>query len=36
MAWIRKQLGGAALEEMLAENPRRLLTGEMPDPPRPT
>jgi tyrosine-protein phosphatase YwqE len=34
MAWIRKQLGPDALEEMLAENPRRLLTGEMPDPPR--
>jgi protein-tyrosine phosphatase len=35
MAWIRKQLGSAALDEMLAESPRRLLTGEMPDPPRP-
>jgi protein-tyrosine phosphatase len=35
MAWIRKQLGPGALDEMLAENPRRLLTGEMPDPPRP-
>jgi protein-tyrosine phosphatase len=35
MAWIRKRLGQAALDEMLAENPRRLLTGEMPDPPRP-
>jgi protein-tyrosine phosphatase len=35
MAWIRKQLGPSALEEMLAENPRRLLSGEMPDPPRP-
>jgi protein-tyrosine phosphatase len=36
MAWIRKQLGPAALHEMLAENPRRLLAGEMPEPPRPT
>jgi protein-tyrosine phosphatase len=35
MAWIRKHLGAAALDEMLADNPRRLLTGEMPDPPRP-
>jgi protein-tyrosine phosphatase len=35
MAWIRKQMGPAALEELLAENPRRLLTGEMPDLPRP-
>jgi protein-tyrosine phosphatase len=31
MAWIRKQLGPAALDEMLADNPRRLLAGEMPD-----
>jgi protein-tyrosine phosphatase len=35
MAWIRKQLGAPALAEMLAENPRRLLGGEMPEPPRP-
>src|SRR4029077_19835096 len=34
MAWIRKQLGADALDEMLAGNPRRLLTGEMPEPPR--
>jgi protein-tyrosine phosphatase len=34
MAWIRKQLGSGGLETMLAENPRRLLAGEMPDPPR--
>jgi tyrosine-protein phosphatase YwqE len=34
MAWIRKQLGPAALDEMLAENPRRLLAGEMPEPPQ--
>jgi protein-tyrosine phosphatase len=31
MAWIRKQLGPAALDEMLAENPRRMLAGELPD-----
>jgi protein-tyrosine phosphatase len=30
MAWIRKQLGPAALEQMLDENPRRLLAGELP------
>ena len=33
MAWIRKQLGPRGLEDMLAENPRRLLSGEMPEPP---
>jgi tyrosine-protein phosphatase YwqE len=31
MAWIRKQLGPAALEQMLAENPRRMLAGELPE-----
>jgi protein-tyrosine phosphatase len=31
MAWIRKQLGPEALESMLAENPRRMLAGEIPD-----
>ena len=35
MAWIRKQLGEAGLETMLAENPRRLLAGELPEPPPP-
>ena len=34
MAWIRKQVGPRGLELMLADNPRRLLAGEMPDPPR--
>jgi protein-tyrosine phosphatase len=33
MAWIRKHLGADVLEQMLAENTRRLLAGEMPDPP---
>jgi protein-tyrosine phosphatase len=33
MAWIRKQLGADVLEQMLEENPRRLLAGEMPDAP---
>ena len=33
MAWIRKQLGAEVLEQMLAENTRRLLAGEMPDAP---
>ena len=34
MAWIRKQLGADVLEQMLAENTRRLLAGEMPDAPQ--
>ena len=33
MTWIRKQMGQRGLEQMLAENTRRLLTGEMPDTP---
>jgi protein-tyrosine phosphatase len=33
MEWIRKQRGAAVLDQMLAENPRRLLAGELPDPP---
>ena len=35
MAWIRKQFGPAVLEQLLAENTRRLLTGEMPEAPPP-
>ncbi len=31
MAWIRKQLGTAALDRMLEENPRRLLAGDLPE-----
>jgi protein-tyrosine phosphatase len=31
MAWIRKQLGPAALDRMLDENPRRLLAGDLPE-----
>ena len=31
MAWIRKQLGAAALDVMLEENPRRMLAGELPE-----
>ncbi|HVU49285.1 MAG TPA: CpsB/CapC family capsule biosynthesis tyrosine phosphatase [Polyangia bacterium] len=34
MAWIRKQRGQAVLDQMLDENPRRLLAGELPDAPR--
>jgi protein-tyrosine phosphatase len=34
MAWIKKQRGQAVLEQMLDENPRRLLAGELPDAPR--
>ena len=33
MAWIRKQLGQRGAEQMLADNTRRLLAGEMPDAP---
>jgi protein-tyrosine phosphatase len=33
IAWIRKQMGAEVLRRMLAENTRRLLAGEMPDPP---
>jgi protein-tyrosine phosphatase len=33
MAWIRKQMGPDVLDQMLAENTRRLLAGEMPDAP---
>ena len=33
MAWIRKQIGQRGLDQMLAENTRRLLSGEMPDAP---
>jgi protein-tyrosine phosphatase len=32
MAWVKKQLGPAALEQLLAENPRRILSGDMPEP----
>jgi protein-tyrosine phosphatase len=35
MAWIRKQRGQDVLDQMLDENPRRLLAGELPDAPRP-
>jgi protein-tyrosine phosphatase len=31
MAWIRKRLGPAALERLLADNPRQILAGELPD-----
>lgn len=30
IAWIRKRLGDAALAQLLAENPRRILGGELP------
>jgi protein-tyrosine phosphatase len=33
MAWIRKQLGQHGLEQLLADNTRRLLAGEMPEAP---
>ena len=31
MAWIRKQRGQETLDRMLGENPRHLLTGELPE-----
>jgi protein-tyrosine phosphatase len=34
MAWIKKQRGQAVLDQMLDDNPRRLLAGELPDAPR--
>jgi protein-tyrosine phosphatase len=34
MEWIRKQRGPNVLDQMLNENPRRLLGGELPEPPR--
>jgi protein-tyrosine phosphatase len=33
MAWIRKQRGQDVLDQMLDENPRRILAGELPDAP---
>ncbi len=30
IAWIKKRLGEAALERLLAHNPRRILAGELP------
>jgi len=35
MAWIRKQRGQDVLDQLLDENPRRVLTGELPDAPAP-
>lgn len=34
MAWIRKQRGQSVLDQMLDENPRRTLAGELPDAPQ--
>jgi protein-tyrosine phosphatase len=34
MAWIKKQRGQSVLDQMLDDNPRRLLAGELPDAPR--
>jgi protein-tyrosine phosphatase len=31
IAWIRKRLGEAAVTRLLADNPRRLLAGELPE-----
>jgi len=31
MTWIRKHLGPAALQTLLADNPRRILAGELPE-----
>ena len=35
MDWIRKQCGQAVLDRLLEENPRRILAGELPEPPAP-
>jgi protein-tyrosine phosphatase len=32
MAWIRKQRGQPVLDRLLDENPRRMLSGELPEP----
>jgi protein-tyrosine phosphatase len=32
MAWLRKKKGPQALEVLLSENPRRILSGELPEP----
>jgi tyrosine-protein phosphatase YwqE len=34
MAWIRKHRGPEVLDQLLDENPRRILSGELPEPPR--
>lgn len=34
MAWIRKQRGQSVLDQLLDENPRRILAGELPELPR--
>ena len=34
MAWITKNLGARALDQLLDENPRRILAGELPEPVR--
>ena len=31
MAWIRKHLGADALQTLLADNPRRIIAGDLPD-----
>ena len=31
MTWIRKHLGPEALQTLLADNPRRILAGELPE-----
>ena len=31
MAWIRKHLGAAALQTLLADNPRRIIAGDLPE-----
>jgi len=34
MAWIKKNRGAEVLNQLLDENPRRILAGELPDPAR--
>jgi hypothetical protein len=31
MSWIRKHLGRETLDVLLADNPRRILAGDLPD-----
>ncbi|MEA2699801.1 MAG: hypothetical protein QOI66_4072, partial [Myxococcales bacterium] len=33
MDWFRKQRGQAVLDRLLDENPRRMLAGDLPEPP---
>lgn len=34
IAWLRKHMGTATVKTLLEDNPRQILTGELPEPPR--